>query len=55
VVREPLGVFADAVRMDHCDRNDDPCMQISAPIAQQTAVGHLMRQRMLEGVFEVRE
>jgi hypothetical protein len=36
-------------------RVHDPRMKRAPAIAEHAAVGHLMRERMLEGVFEIGE
>src|SRR5262249_30101610 len=48
LLREPL-------RVQRLDRRDDASVQSAPPVLQDAPVGHLMRERMLEGVFEVRK
>ena len=37
------------------DRLDNARVELSPPVLKQAAVSHFLRQRMFEGVFEVRE
>src|SRR5262249_58174334 len=53
--RQPLHVLREPLRVQRLDRRDDASVQSPPPVLQDAPVGHLVRQRMLEGVFEVRE
>ena len=35
--------------------SDDPSVEVTAPVGEEAPVGHLMRERVLEGVLEVGE
>src|SRR5260370_16317858 len=52
---EPFDLFAEAIAVQCLDCGDNPRMERPTPLLQQTAVRDLMRERMLEGVFEIRE
>ena len=52
---EPLDLLAEAVSVERLDRLDDPRVERAAPLLQQAAVGDLVRERVLEGVLEIRE
>ena len=41
--------------MERLDRVDDPRVQLVPALLQKAAVGDLMRERVLEGVLEIRE
>ena len=41
--------------MERLDRLDDPRVKLAAALLQQAAVGHLVRERVLERVLEIRE
>jgi hypothetical protein len=51
VVGEPLGVLGKAISVKGFDRLDKPRVKLAPPLLQQAAVGHLVGQRMLEGVL----
>jgi hypothetical protein len=55
VVDEAIGVLDQPVGIHALDPLDDPGMKRSTTIVKQRAVGHLVSQRMLEGVFEIGE
>ena len=52
---ELLDVLREASRIEVLDGFDDPGMEGAPPLLKQAAVCHLVGQRMLERVFEVRE
>src|SRR5207245_295579 len=54
VMRETLDLSAEPIRMEYLDRVDDPCMKRPPPLLQQTSVRDLVRERVLEGVLEIR-
>src|SRR5882672_10879292 len=51
---EPLDLLAEAIPVEGLDRLDDSRVQLAATLLQQTAVRDLVRERVLEGVFEIR-
>jgi hypothetical protein len=53
VMGEPLDLLPDAIPIQRLDRADDPRVQLPASVMQETAIGHLVSERMLEGVLEV--
>jgi hypothetical protein len=55
VVGQPLDVLAQSVGMEALDRLHDPGVEGAPPILQETAVGHVVGQGVLEGVLEVGE
>ena len=50
-----LDLPVEAIPMEHLDRVDDPRVQLAATLLQQAAVRDLVRERVLEGVFEIRK
>src|SRR5499427_9893907 len=52
---QAFNLFREPLRVQRLDRLDDASVQSSPPVLQDAPVGHLVRERMLEGVFEVRE
>jgi hypothetical protein len=52
VVREALDLLGLAAGIERFDRLHDPRVQSPPALLEQAPVGHLVRQRMLEGVFE---
>ncbi len=48
-------MFTQPVRVEPLDRGHDLRVQLAAPVLQQAPVGHLVRERVLEGVLQVRE
>src|SRR5215813_8059551 len=52
---EPLSLLAETIPVERLERVDDPRVKIPAPLPQQAPVRDLMRERVLEGVFEIRE
>src|SRR6185369_17498368 len=54
-MREPLGVFAEAIPVEDLDCVHDPRVQLASTVLQQSAVRYLMRERVRERVFEVRK
>ena len=55
VVGEPLDLLREAIGVKRLDSLDDPRVQRAAPLLEQAAVGHLMGERVLERVLEIRE
>ena len=55
VVGEALDLFIQPVCVESLDRANNLRVQRLAPLLQQAAVGHLVGQRVLEGVLQVRE
>ena len=55
VMGEPLDLLAEAIPVERLDRLDDPRVKLAAPLLQQAAVRDLVRERVLEGVLEVRK
>jgi hypothetical protein len=55
VVGETLHLLAQPVGIEALDRSYDLRVELAAPVAEQTAVCHLVRERVLEGVLQVRE
>jgi hypothetical protein len=55
VVSQAFGVFGQSVGMGRLDRADDLRVQRTASLVQDAAVGDLVRQRMLEGVLDIRK
>src|SRR5215813_4810440 len=54
-MRQAFDLFFEPLRVQRLDRRDDASVQSTPPVLQDAPVGHLVRERMLEGVFEVRE
>jgi hypothetical protein len=54
MVRQPLDVLGQSVRIGAFDGADDASMQGLAPVLEQGAVRDVMGERVLEGVREVR-
>ena len=52
---EPLDLLAEAIPVERLDRLDDPRVQRAPALLEQAAVGHLVGERVLEGVLEIRE
>ena len=55
MIREPLDVLAEPIPVQPLDRSHDLGMALRSNVVQQTAIGHLMGQRVLEGVLQLRE
>src|SRR5690349_17374165 len=51
---EPFDVLPEAIPMKRLDRPNDSRMQVSTTLLQHAAVGHLMGERVREGVLQVR-
>src|SRR5262249_7173893 len=51
---KPLNMLAEAIPVEYLNRLDDPRVKLAAALQEQTAVRHLVRERVLEGVFEIR-
>ena len=52
---EPFDLLAEAICVERLDRADDPRMKLAAALLQQAAVRDLVRERVLEGVLEIRK
>ena len=52
---EPLDLLAEAIAVERLDRVDDPRVKLVAAIVQESAVGDLVRERVLEGILEIRK
>jgi hypothetical protein len=52
---QALDLIRQAVASERLQGLDDLRMQRPPPLLEQAAVGHLVRQRVLEGVFSLRE
>jgi hypothetical protein len=52
---QPLGLLGDALGRELLDGLGDAGVQGALPLVEQPLVGHLVRERVLEGVLEVRE
>ena len=55
VMRQAFDLLREPLRVQRLDRLNDASVQPSPPVLQDASVGHLVRERMLEGVFEVRK
>src|SRR5207247_4629267 len=55
VVGQTLDVFREPLGVEAFDGLDDPGVESAPALVQEASVGHLMDERVLEGVFEVRE
>jgi len=55
VMSQAFDLLREPLRVQRLDRLHDASVQSSPPVLQDAPVGHLVRERMLEGVFEVRE
>ena len=55
VMREPLDVLPQAAAVQHLDDADDLGVEQSAPFLKQAAVRHLVRERVLERILEIRK
>ena len=53
MVREPLNLLAEAIRVYPLDRTDELRVKDPAALLQQGAVGDLVGERVLEGVLEI--
>jgi hypothetical protein len=53
MVGQPLGLLGDASSPEPLDRSGNSRVQISPPVLQNAPVGHLVRQRVFEGVFDI--
>ena len=52
---KPFYLLAKAIRVQRFHRPDDPRVKLAAALLQQSAVRDLVRERVLEGVFEIRK
>src|SRR5690348_4090550 len=55
MVGQPLGMLGQPVRIGALDGADNPRVQGFAPVLNQGAVGDLVGERVLEGVFGIRK
>jgi hypothetical protein len=55
MVGEALDFLFEPSGPELLDRPNDPRVEIASPIGEQTPVGHLVGQRVFEGVDELRE
>ncbi len=46
---EPLDVLSEPIPVERLDHVDDPRVKIPAPLLQQAAVCHFVRERVLDG------
>src|SRR5215813_13875117 len=54
-MRQAFDLLFSSLRVQRLDRRDDASVQSPPPVLQDAPVGHLVRERVLERVFEVRE
>src|SRR6266498_1243506 len=54
-MREAIDVLGQSVGVEPLDSVEDPTVQLSPAFLEQAAVGYLVRERVLEGVFRVRK
>src|SRR5215510_3977917 len=54
-MRQAFDLLREPLRVQRLDPLDDASVQSSPSVLQEAPVGHLVCERMLEGVFEVRE
>src|SRR5205807_3764437 len=52
---EPLDLLPETIRIEGLERGDDPRMKPAALLLEQAPVRDVVRERMLEGVLEVRK
>src|SRR4029077_8184648 len=52
---EPLDLLAEAITVEALDGLHDPDVEVAAPAEEEAPVGHLVGERMLEGVLEIGE
>jgi hypothetical protein len=55
MVRQPFHLLGQAVRVERFKGLDDAGMQHTPPLLEQTAIGHLMGEGVLEGVLALGE
>ena len=55
MVGEPFDLLGQPVGIERLEGLDDTGMQGPPPVLEQAAIGHLLRQRVLEGVCEFGE
>jgi hypothetical protein len=51
VARKPLDMLGQPFRVKVLDRVDDPRVKLAPTLLQQSTVGDLMRERVLEGML----
>ena len=54
-MREPLDLFGHAVCTDLFEHRHAPGVQRAAPFLEEAAIGHIVGEGVLEGVFKFRE
>src|SRR5215469_15804933 len=54
-MRQAFDLLREPLRVQRLDRRDDASVQSAPPVLQDAPVGRLVREGVLEGVFEVRE
>jgi hypothetical protein len=52
---EPLDLLAEAITIEALHGLHDPDVEVTASAREETPVGHLVGERVLEGVFEIGE
>jgi hypothetical protein len=52
---EPLDLLTEAVSVERLDGVDDPCVKLAPTVPQEPAVRDLVRERVREGVLEIRK
>jgi hypothetical protein len=55
VVGEPLDLLSGLLGVAVLEGHHDPCMQLPTAVAQQAAIRHFVRQRVLEVVLGIGE
>ena len=55
MVREAFNLFIQAVGIQPFDGLDNPGVEGAPTLLEQAAIGHLLRERVLERVFELRK
>src|SRR4029453_16546132 len=55
VMGEPLDLLTEAITIEALHGLHDPDMEVTASAAEDAPVGHLMGERVLEGVLEIGE
>jgi hypothetical protein len=52
---EPLDLLTEAITVEALHGLRDPDVEVTAPAGEEAPVGHLVGERVLEGVFEIGE
>ena len=55
MVRQVFHLLIQAVRIQPFDRRDDPRVEGTPTLLEQASIGDLLREGVLEGVFEIRK